>query len=243
MIEEGFYADKSEITNIDYLEYQFWINRLFGKSSRKYKESILDSTVWDSEDGFSHLVQEYHRNEMYHYYPVVGITLTQAQRFTKWRTDRVMELILIKSGIISPDLEQDSSQYFTFESFVNGNYTYTQGELSIEDSSLEIDFVEYKIPSSSEWESISGVNDNLFIDSLLLIYGNKAVLKKHNHLFNTKEFQEPTKKRIPSVKNSNTEKTGTVPVRLLAQNIYGMHGVVGNVSEMINEEGLSKGSN
>ena len=113
-IIDSLYADKAEIANIDYRQYQYWIKRIFGKESAEYQETLLDTTVWNKVDGLSKLTRKYHADEKYSNYPVVGITLAQARLYTSWRTDRVMEKVLIDLGIMSFDPEQNSGKLFHF---------------------------------------------------------------------------------------------------------------------------------
>ena len=82
------YMDETEITNASWLEYRTWNKNTFGASSTEYLSSAPDSTVWGNE-----LDQHYFTHPAYHQYPVVGITWHQANRFSQWRSERVMEYI------------------------------------------------------------------------------------------------------------------------------------------------------
>jgi len=87
----SFYMDETEVANIDYREYLYWIERVFGES---YPEVLLkalpDTLVWREELAFNEpFVETYLRHPAYDDYPVVGVNWLQANEYCKWRTDRV----------------------------------------------------------------------------------------------------------------------------------------------------------
>ncbi|MEZ4957733.1 MAG: hypothetical protein R2825_29520 [Saprospiraceae bacterium] len=42
LLEENYYLDKREVTNIDYREYQYWVMRVYGENSEKFNSTVLD---------------------------------------------------------------------------------------------------------------------------------------------------------------------------------------------------------
>ena len=122
---------------------------------------------------------------------------------------------------------------------MNGNYIYVKGKTEFTSHPIEIDFVEYKMPNSAEWKLMSGIRKDIKT-SFELDKTNEEVIRKHGTLFNTIEFNK-SKQNKNSL--SGGKKMITSPTRSFGLNRYGMHGVIGNVSEMIDEEGLSKGEN
>ena len=54
----SFYMDETEVTNVDYREYLFWISRVFYASYPEvYKRALPDTLVWRSKLGFmSHML-------------------------------------------------------------------------------------------------------------------------------------------------------------------------------------------
>lgn len=239
-ISANFYADKGELTNIGYREYQYWIKRLFGKESDAFQQTIIDTSVWNQIEEFSSLSENYYRDHKYANHPVVGITLKQAKLYTTWRTDRVVESTLIKAGIIGHDPFQTSKDYFTFEKFLNGEYVHIKGSTEYKDKPFVLDYPSYKIPTSKEWELISGIKND---DEIPYQYRrhNKKIIKEYGHLHNTKEFNN-------SVRNiSKEDLAGKNMITSISysfgQNKFGMYGIIGNVSELIDQEGSSKGEN
>lgn len=243
LIADNFYADKTEISNIDYKEYQYWVLRVFGENSEEYLKTKLDTTVWHKEEGLAKLAKTYHQDYFFNYYPVVGMTLEQAKSYTKWRTDRVAEMTLINNNLIAINPNQTPENCFTLERFLEGAIEMNKGGTDSVDDSLTIGFAEYRIPSSDEWELLSGLDSNDIQASYSLTEYNQAVLKKLNYLFNTKEFHESKKNKTFVTKSINGKEMITSPVGLFAHNKYGLFGVVGNVSEIVDEEDVSKGGN
>ena len=43
----SFYMDQTEVSNLDYLEYVYWLNRVFGKDCpERVTKALPDTTVW-----------------------------------------------------------------------------------------------------------------------------------------------------------------------------------------------------
>ncbi|MCU0386409.1 MAG: SUMF1/EgtB/PvdO family nonheme iron enzyme, partial [Flavihumibacter sp.] len=100
----SFYIDRTEVANVHYREYLYWINTVFdGDEHAPIRNGALpDTLVWRSELAYNEpMVEYYFRHPSYNYYPVVGVTWKQANDFCLWRTDRVNELELIKRGFIN----------------------------------------------------------------------------------------------------------------------------------------------
>ena len=87
-IGSHFFMDATEISNISWMEYMYWNESTFGKSSKEYLSSLPDTSVWD-EPFSSH----YLSHPAYRDYPVVGVSWQQANSYSKWRSERVMEHI------------------------------------------------------------------------------------------------------------------------------------------------------
>jgi len=241
-ILDDLYADKAEISNINYREFQHWNKRIFGITSKEYQATKLDTNVWLALKGMSKLSKQYHIDERYYHYPVVGISLDQAWTYTRWRTDRVMEATLIEQNLMRFNTDQHAENYFTFEKFIKGTIDYVKGDIEFVNDSNEIDLVEYQIPNAKEWELISGVKDE-HISDLDLGLRNKEIIEKYGYLYNTIELNNSRKHKHILKRLTGRKKITTLPTTMSAQNTFGMYGVVGNVSELIDEEGRSMGAN
>ena len=94
----SFYLDETEVRNLDYVEYLFWINRVFGTDNAEvYRQALPDTLVWRTQLAYNEPYVEYYlRHPSYRDYPVVGVSHVQASDYCNWRTDRVNEMILIR---------------------------------------------------------------------------------------------------------------------------------------------------
>ncbi len=163
----SFYMDETEVTNLYWLEYLSWLQRVYGSSYPEVVARALpDTLVWREKLAFNEpFVDYYLRHPAYRDYPVVGISWNQANDFCKWRSDRVNEQLLIREGLIAhnPDGQMDED-HFTTEAYLSGQY---QGEnvaeglrdlrpggsgfrnVKYEDGLLQ---PAYRLPTEAEWE-------------------------------------------------------------------------------------------
>ncbi|MEY3738495.1 MAG: hypothetical protein RL544_1273, partial [Bacteroidota bacterium] len=181
----SFFIDKTEVTNLHYREYLFWLSNVFpdGSSTGPSKndvDSIVwsalpDTLVWRSELAYNEPMVEYYlRHPSYNNFPVVGVSWKQATDYCIWRTDRVNELTLMKTGFLN-EKTQVKTQFgqgqenFNTRSYLLGEYTSkTPGKdaskksnplkdvngkprtkVNFEDGIL---FGDYRLPTEAEWE-------------------------------------------------------------------------------------------
>jgi len=162
----SFYMDETEITNVAYREYLFWLQRVYGESYPEvYWNAIPDTNAWRSELGYNDpMVDNYLRHAGFSNYPVVGVSWDQAQDYCAWRTDRVNELALIKAGALKHNTEQFDDDNFNTEAYKTAQYTGAQKkgyrDLAnpknkdgrrgrLEDGVLT---PSYRLPTEAEWE-------------------------------------------------------------------------------------------
>ena len=85
---QSFYLDQTEIANIHWLEYLFYIQR--DSSEAFYLSALPDTTVWEKELAYNTpYVSNYLRYPGFRYYPVVGVSWNQAVDYCRWRTEAV----------------------------------------------------------------------------------------------------------------------------------------------------------
>ncbi len=120
----SFYMDQTEITNLDYLEYLFWLKKVYGENYYAvYKAALPDTMVWRNKLAYNEpMVENYLRHPAFKNYPVVGVSWIQATEYAKWRTDRVNEARLIKEKIITMNPEQKDANHFNTEAYLAGQY-------------------------------------------------------------------------------------------------------------------------
>jgi gliding motility-associated lipoprotein GldJ len=165
----SFYLDETEVSNVDYLEYLFWLQRIYGLDyPQVYTKALPDTLVWRDKLGYNEpYVNGYLRHPAYRNYPVVGVSWQQATDYCEWRSNRVNERILIDNGILEEDMEQSSGNIFTTKGYLSGQYegvvkrnkknltneSYGSGEetriVRMEDGLL---LPNYRLPTEAEWE-------------------------------------------------------------------------------------------
>lgn len=159
----SFYMDETEVANIDYREYVFYTNRVFGETyPTVWRATLPDTLVWREELAFNEpMVETYFRHPSYDDYPVVGVNWKQAEDYCKWRTDRVNNMLLVERGILNPNAEEKDADNFNTGSYLFGQYEgnvkknlkdqSTGGERPVrfEDGIL---LPAYRLPTEAEWE-------------------------------------------------------------------------------------------
>jgi len=106
----SFYMDETEVSNVHYREYLYWVQRVFEEYPEVGWAALPDTLAWRSKLGFNEpFVDYYFRHPAYQEYPVVGISWQQANDFASWRTDRVNEMILDREGVVNFDVMLDAS--------------------------------------------------------------------------------------------------------------------------------------
>ena len=123
---QSFYMDETEVTNLMYLEYLDYLKRVYPPSEARYRNiyigALPDTLVWRNRLGnMETMTDNYLRHPAYANYPVVGVSWIQAVEFSKWRTDRVNELMLEKEGFTAEGarFQTDASNAFNTETYLN----------------------------------------------------------------------------------------------------------------------------
>ncbi len=99
----SFYMDETEIANIHWLEYLHYLNR--DSTQEIYQEALPDTTVWVGKLAFNDpYVDHYLRYPGFRYFPVVGVSWVQANRYAEWRTAAVNQQLLKDSGEEIPEV-------------------------------------------------------------------------------------------------------------------------------------------
>ncbi|WP_235941624.1 gliding motility lipoprotein GldJ [Cyclobacterium roseum] len=124
----SFYMDETEVTNVDYKEFLFNMAKRDGVSADSIQKLEPNEKVWDGTMSYNDVYATYYfRYPGFNFYPVAGVSWTQANAYSKWRTVYVNELEREKN-------ELDSA--------------LTKDQL-IERGSV---FPDYRLPNEAEWE-------------------------------------------------------------------------------------------
>jgi len=250
----SFYLDETEVRNVDYLEYLYWINRVYGQSYPEvYKKALPDTLVWRDKLGYNEpFVESYLRHPAYRNYPVVGVSWSQANDFCVWRTDRVNERILIDEGILKEDNEQIDENSFNTDAYLSGQYegivkrnlknlNPSLGEetrlVRMEDGLL---LPRYRLPTEAEWEfaALGYVgNTNMENTDERKLYPWNGPSVRNGDKKNQGEIMANFKKgrgdNMGVAGNLNDNADITAPVRSYWPNDYGLYNMAGNVSEWV----------
>lgn len=254
-----FYMDETEVTNSHWLEYLYWLERVYRSYPEVYQAALPDTSVWRHPLSYNEpYVENYLRHPAFQDYPVVGVSWEQASEYCIWRTDRVNEGILIKKGIIAFDPNQADANSFNTDAYYAGQYDALVGDKKLKQ--LEnmdpnspqpyrnvrpmdgILLPSYRLPSEAEWEYAA-----------LALVGTQEFEnweEKRIYPWNGLSLRSPDGKTqgvfLANFKRGRGDNKGiagygnddfiiTAPVQSYPPNDYGLYDMAGNVSEWVQD--------
>jgi sulfatase modifying factor 1 len=247
----SFYMDETEIKNVDYREYLYWLKRVYKDYIDVFRRALPDTLVWRSPMGFNDsYVQYYFRHPAYNNYPVVGVNWLQANDYCLWRTDRVNEQILIDEGELNPDPNQLNDKNFNTEAYLAGQYEgvvnqlrpsltgdKTERRTNFEDGIL---LPRYRLPTEAEWEFAAyALRGNTFEER---IYERRIYPWDGHNVRNSASkyrglmmanFVRARGDLMGVAGSLNDNGSITVDVKSYWPNDYGLYCMAGNVNEWV----------
>jgi formylglycine-generating enzyme len=250
----SFYMDETEVRNVDWREYLYWLQRVYPNDREVYNDALPDTLVWRDELSYNEpYLENYLRHAAYSEYPVVGVSWVKAEKFCRWRTDRANEGILINEQKLAPDLAQTGDKVFTSDGYLNGVYDGVEGKRPIKSLTKDggtrrvnmsdgIVMPRYRLPTEAEWEYAA-----------LGLIGNtdeEVVLERRIYPWNGNQIRNADKKfRGEMLANSvrgrgdymgvagflNDAYEIAAPVISFQPNDYGLYCMAGNVNEWVQD--------
>jgi formylglycine-generating enzyme len=248
----SYYLDETEVSNTYWLEYVYWLGRVFATDYPEVQRKALpDTLVWRDRLAFNEpYVELYLRHPAYQDYPVVGVNWLQCNDFCAWRTDRVNEQILIREGILRVNPAQVNEDNFNTDAYLAGQYeglvkspledlnpNNDTRKVRMEDGIL---LPRYRLPTEAEWEfaSLALIGNTVFEnvnERKLYPWSGHGVRNSEDKwqgemLANFKRGRGDNM-GVSGKLNDNADITA--PVYSYVPNDYGLYNMAGNVAEWV----------
>jgi formylglycine-generating enzyme required for sulfatase activity len=231
-LHDTIFIDKTEINNIHWLEYVYYLKR--DSSSAAYTAALPDSTVWLAYRDTAKY-ERYLRHPSFHYFPVVGITHQQAKNYCQWRSRAVTQFYSSEKKKKEIRIEKNQQAIFNFRLPTETEW------IAAASGTLDQNYYPYGYIDFMSNSSLTGKPLDLYerTDKTKSFETFAADLKEFNKgksepMFNVlKQFDNYFLYGDNAPRISGDKKT-TV-------NTLGIFDMIGNVAEFVEEQGFAKG--
>jgi hypothetical protein len=157
-ISSNYYVDMIEIPNLSYHEFLFWTRSVYGAGSQNYNSVYPDNSTWkDLTPEPVNFLTDF-TSPAYRFYPVLCISNAQAKSFSDWRSDRVMEYILVREKVIKrnkvPGVHPDS--VFTIKMYFTGKYRGMKPNPKV------VYYPDFQVPDSAFYSQLPAIADAIY---------------------------------------------------------------------------------
>lgn len=230
-LHDNVFVDKTEIDNIHWLEYVYYLKR--DSVNELYIAALPDTSVWLVYNDTTNY-KNYLRDPSYRYFPVVGITHQQARNYCRWRSQIVTKFYNSERRK-EMNIEENQQMVFNFRL-----PTEREWELAAS-AGLNSKVYPYGYVNFMSSSSLTNNPKNLYekTDKAKSLKAFKADLKRFNKgknepMFNVLKnfngyfFYGDNKPRISCDEKSSP-------------NALGIFDIIGNAAEFVEEQGFAKG--